>query len=139
MTGILLSLLAGIALGAFFAHGLWVAPAKQRFEDQYVRSATDQAFIGLLVSQGQSRYLRKILGDALPEYAAAIAEHHRASPLAVDALYVIRRYYERNGLPIPDEIRPILLDLEGGPSPDCKQKLEEIERSASAHPSQFEP
>lgn len=112
-------------------------PLKQQFANQYILSATDQAFIGLQVSQGQSDSLRKILEESLPDYVTTIANEYSSSPYSTDALWVIRRYYERNGVPIPESVESILMNIPGTPSEACSRKLVQLEINASVLPTQY--
>ncbi len=134
---IFLSLIVGLSAGAFIGYLIWAVPIKRQFENQYVLSATDQAFIGLQVSQGQSDSLRKLLEDSLPDYVISIANNYRTSPYATDALWVIRRYYERNGLLIPDSAKDILTNIQGTPSEACSRRLDQLEIDASVLPTQY--
>jgi hypothetical protein len=131
------SLILGVAAGTCIGYLIWAVPLQRQFANQYILSATDQAFIGLQVSQGQSDGLRKALEDSLPEYVINIASNYRSSPYATDALWVIRRYYERNGVPIPKPAEAILMNIQGPPSEACSRKLVQLEMNASVLPTQY--
>ena len=122
----LLSFLAGLAAGALLV-ALWQAvPLRQQAANQYVLGAVDQAFIGLCLTEGRTDSLRETIEQTLPEYARTVHTRYLASPLANDALWLIRRYYERNGLQIPAQAKPYLAGVPAQPSEETRRRLDAL-------------
>ena len=125
-TAIILGALAGVLLG----HVLFGLTAKRQYENQLILGILDQAYVALQISQDRHDPLRISIESELPAFAVRLSEELPPSPLRDEALWMIRMYYDRNGIQIPVRIEGIMRDLPSEPPAHIMQVAAELDESA---------
>ncbi len=120
---LLLGFLIGIAVSWFFLGRL----AGNTFAHQYLTAVMDQANVALHIRAGKEATLLKNIETKLPTYVLAVDQGFREYPGSTDALWMIKAYYERNGIVFPTEIEGILNTLPPKPPSACQLRLQAID------------
>ena len=119
--------LLGAILGGTGAAILVGKKAGEFYQDQYMNSVMDQANVALHVRAGKGEKLLKTIETNMPEYAVAIDKSFREHSQAVDALWMIKAYYQRSGQPVPEKIKNILNALPAKPPTACAARLKALD------------
>ncbi len=120
--------LIGLVAGSGIAFLVWGIPLHRRVANQYLLSVLDQAFIAVQLSEGHAAAVEENVGRSLPEYVRAIngQQKLRDHDLAVNALWMVRLFYERQNLSPPQDIQSILYNLPSEVPAICKERLDAI-------------
>ena len=120
---LLLGILIGIVGTGFFLGG-------QNFETMaqfYLTAAMDQANVALHIRAGKEATLLKSIETSLPTYVLRVDQVFREYPGSTGAPWMIRAYYERNGIVFPTEIEGILNSLPPKPPSSCQFRLQALD------------
>lgn len=132
-TRIILSILAGAVLGAV---AMWFV-VRQRtvnvFAKQYLVGVMDQANVALHIRAGKQMMLLTNIEAALPGYVRVVDQGFKEQPGTTGALWMVRAYYERNGIEIPGEIKGILDSLPARPPTACQIRLRALDNDSNTH------
>lgn len=104
--------IAGLAIGLLA--GLLV-PRPQlwsEFSDKYAFDVVEQVSLASELRAGQHNQIRDRIESKLPAYVLALHRNPRMrSSQTVDPLGIIKSYYSKHQVPIPEEIRAILSEV----------------------------
>lgn len=100
------------------------------FWDLYAVGIMDQVWVALNINKGTEKQLQARIASDLPNYVQAIA----TSPIkdekaAVNALWMVKAYYEKTQAQIPAEIKATLAALPERPPTSCALRLRELEKA----------
>ena len=70
---------------------------------------------------------------ALPGYVVAVNDGFKGKPGSTNALWMIKAYYDRNGMAIPVEIKDILDSLPPKPPTECQMRLRALDKGATTN------
>ena len=103
----------GIGFGFVAALLLPLPPTMKQFAEQYTIRVFEQAELARELKKGKHIEIGDQIEKRFPEWAITIHNDRtfQNSPMGVEALQHIKRYYTENSIPIPEEIRLILNDL----------------------------
>jgi hypothetical protein len=130
----LVILLVGIVLGIGVTVLVVRKTVYRAWQDAYVVSALDKAHIALLLRADGQATVSKWVESDLPTYALAIHNDFSSSPHATEALWMIKAFYDINGVPIPDNIKPIFKALPAQPPKACLLKLQSRKKTGTTPP-----
>jgi hypothetical protein len=128
-------LLVGIAVGIGSTVLVVRETVYRAWQDAYVVNAFDQAHIALLLRADGQATVSKWIESELPTYALAIHNDFRSSAHATEALWMIKAFYDINGVPIPDNIKRIFEALPPQPPKACLLKLQSLKKTATTPPN----
>lgn len=132
--------LIGLLAGSGVAFLVWGIPLHRQVANQYLLSVLDQAFIAVQLSEGHSAAVQENIGRSLPEYVRAIDSQYKRqdNDLVVNALWMVRLFYERQNLSPPSNIQSILYNLPPEVPAICQERLDNIEAWSEALEKQSE-
>ena len=104
--------------------------AQQAFWRAYAFGVMDQAWVALNIHSGTEKRLEGWIQKDLTNYVQAIA----ASPIkdekeGLNALWMVKAYYEKSQIPIPVEIKATLAALPERPPTSCQLRLRDLEKA----------
>lgn len=132
-TKVFLSILAGFVLGVLAMWFVVKQTTVKVFANQYLIGVMDQANVALHIRAGKQMELLTNIEAALPSYALAIDDGFRGHAGSTNALWMVKAYYERNGIPIPPEIKGILDSLPPKPPTACQVRLRALDKASNTN------
>lgn len=132
-TKIFLSLLAGFALGAVATWFVVRQKTLNVFAIQYLSGVMDQANVALHIRAGKQTELLANIQAALPGYVLVVQDAFRGYAGSTNALWMIKAYYERNEIVIPQEIKGILNTLPPKPPTACQIRLRALDEASTTN------
>lgn len=123
----LLGILVGCITSTVFVGG----KAAAVYQDQYMMSVMDQANVALQLSSHKQDALQKTIESSLPSYALTIHNNFKDHSQSVDALWMIKAYYDRSKTPLPPEIKSIIAALPPKPPTACQLRLRALDKQQS--------
>ncbi len=117
----------GLAFGIMAMWFLVVRPTAKSVANQYVIAVMDQANVALHIRSNRQLALLATIDSALPSYVLELDRSFKDTPGTMDALWMVKAYYERNKISIPPEIQSILTALPPKPPTSCQIRLNALE------------
>lgn len=130
---IFLSVLAGFVLGVAAMWFVVQQTAMKVFANQYLVGVMDQANVALHIRAGKQMTLLPKIEASLPSYVLAVDEGFRGHAGSMEALWMVKAYYERNKIAIPAEIKGILDSLPPKPPTCCQIRLRALENASTTN------
>lgn len=132
--------LVGLLAGTGIAFVVWGIPLHKRVANQYLLSVTDQALIAVQLNEGHIAAVEESIARSLPEYVEAIDSQFklRDEEVALNALWMVRLYYERQNLSPPAAVQSILLNLPDEIPAACQERLDNMAAWSDAMDKQSE-
>jgi hypothetical protein len=127
-TKIFLSVVVSFVLGAVVMWCVMRQRTMNVFGQQYLVGVMDQANVALHIRGSKQGELLKTIDASLPEYVSVVDQVFRGHDGSTNALWMVKAYYERNGIAIPSEIKGILDSLPPKPPGVCRLRLEALDR-----------
>jgi hypothetical protein len=128
-----LSVLAGFVLGVVAMWFVVKQTTVKVFENQYLVGVMDQANVALHIRAGKQMTLLTNIETALPSYVLAVDQGFREHSLSTNALWMVKAYYERNGIAIPPEIKSIMDSLPPEPPTFCQIRLRALDKDSTTN------
>lgn len=119
--------LLGAILGGTGAAILVGKKAGEFYQNQYMTNVMDQANVALHVRSGRGDKLVETIEKNMPEYAVAIDTNFKEHPQAINALWMIKAYYQRTGKAVPEKIKSILNGLPEKPPAASAERLQKLD------------
>jgi hypothetical protein len=104
--------------------------ATKAFWRLYAAGTMDQAWVALNISSGTEKRLEGWIQKDLPQYVQGInASPIKDEKVTLNALWMVKAYYEKSQVPIPEEIKATLAALPERPPTSCQLRLKELEKA----------
>src|SRR5258708_2874312 len=132
-TKIFFSVLAGFVLGVVAMWILVKQTTAKVFANQYLVGVMDQANVALHIRAGKQMELLANIEAALPSYVLAVDEGFRGHVGSTNALWMVKAYYERNKIVIPQEIKGIMDSLPPKPPTACQIRLRALDKASTTN------
>ena len=100
--------LVGVVLGGTTTYKVMAQPYQNFLADAYISQAMTDAQTATRLRQGQRAEVAKRIEMILPNQVLMINHDYKSHHMTPKALGYIRSYYEKNNIPIPRNIQPIL-------------------------------
>ena len=100
--------LVGVAIGATTTYKVTSQPYQNIVADQYVSNAMLDTQNASGLRRGSQNEVSKRIEMNLPNYVLMIHHEFKNHPMAPKALQNIKAFYQKNAIPIPANIQPIL-------------------------------
>ena len=123
------AVLAGLVVGVVAMWFLVARTTGRVFANQYLVGVMDQANVALHIRAGKQMDLLTNIEASLPEYVLAVDQEFKDHSNSMNALWMVKAYYERNQIAIPAEIRSILDSLPPKPPTACQIRLRKLDAS----------
>lgn len=103
---------------------------QQAFWRTYAVGVMDQAWVALNINSGTEKRLEVWIQKDLPQYVQAIATSPiKDENVVLSALWMVKAYYQKGQVPIPEEIMATLAALPEKPPTSCQLRLRELEKA----------
>lgn len=132
-TKALLSALAGFVLGVSVMWFVVRQTTVKVFTNQYLVGVMDQANVALHIRAGKQMELLINIDAALPTYVLAVDQQFKGHPGFTNALWMVKAYYERNGITFPSEIKSIMDSLPPKPPTACQIRLRALDKLSATN------
>jgi hypothetical protein len=104
--------------------------ATKAFWRVYAAGTMDQAWVALNINNGTEKRLEAWIQEDLPQYVQAInTSPIKDEKVVLSALWMVKAYYEKSQVPIPEEIKATLAALPEKPPTSCQLRLRELEKA----------
>jgi len=130
---IALAALAGLVVGVVAMWFLVARTTGQVFTNLYLSGVMDQANVALHIRAGKQMTLLTNIEAALPTYVLAVDQEFRGDAGSTNALWMVKAYYVRNGIPIPPAISGILDALPPKPPTSCQIRLQALDNASTTN------
>ena len=130
---IVVSVAGSFLLGAIVTWSVIRQRTTNAFAYQYLVGVMDQANVALHIREGKQRDLLEVIDAQLPTYVLVVDQVYRGHAISTNALWMVKAYYERNGIGIPSEIKDILESLPPRPPAVCLRRLEALDRTSTTN------
>ncbi|MFA6186041.1 MAG: hypothetical protein WC770_02355 [Phycisphaerae bacterium] len=125
--------LAGCLIGTVVGGGLIAWQYTKLFKREYLVQVVDQANIVRDIYAGKSKEFADSIVRILPQYVIALNKMYGKDEKKLPALWLIKRVYKENSIPVPEEISAILNSLPPKPLSPCE--LRRIKSAESNEPN----
>jgi hypothetical protein len=132
-----LPLIVGLVLGSIGAAALISFSTAKEARKLYLTTVYERAMIAAEMQAGRQKEVLERLSKQLPDCAIVTRRFqgsHQPDELALNALWMIKTYYDAAGTPAPQSIEGILRTLPSPPPPRCEIQRQKILTGALPHP-----
>ena len=112
--------LVGCLIGTVVGGGFIAWQYYKVFRWQYSTQVLDQANIVRQIYAGRSKELADRIVQSLPQYVITVNEMYGRDKKKLPILWLVKRVYKENSIPVPDAISAILDSLPPKPPSSCR-------------------
>ena len=119
---VVLLILAGFLVGSLVTGGLVALQSAKLFKSQYYAGINSHANVAYMIRADRQEELLKNIDNNVAQCVLAAETLYGKDEKRLASHWLIQRYYQKFGLPVPPEISPILESLPPRPLTSCELK-----------------